>query len=399
MTSIGERRLECSLCAASLKDPKQLSCGDVFCHDCLNQFHQCQTGSMQLFCPVCSKVALLKDSTKPKASGKPCAVCGPEKDSPAYAVCTTCSVYLCQPCMDTHKKNKSVKHRVSRIRIQPNPKYISNGDGEEDGSARLGGKRWSLESINAFKLRGSDMWSLNPTRDGKMLVGYLDGGVEVFTLDGPQGLELEGVKVMCICVLPDGRYVVRDINNKLQLYTPDWSKLGVYFTTDEGGGYGGMGVDRNGYIYVGYWRSSKISVYRPIGGSPLKDIPCHGYEPWDICPMNNSKHLVVSGGSMVGVVDSNGKVKHDITKEGANAYPAVLVDDSVLVGWDKDGLLSIDLYTKNLSYVRSVFTDFTIENVIYNKCCLREFSSGEFAFCDFGNFNVFHKSDTFLMTL
>ena len=89
------------------------------------------------------------------------------------------------------------------------------------------------------------------------------------------------------------------------------------------------------------------------------------------------------------VIDEEGTVKHDVSKKGYRARIAVLQDDSILIAWQKDGLLTIDLYTLQLKYVRTVLSNFEIEG---GKYCLAEFSTGEIAFPDGKKLYVFHKT-------
>ena len=59
-------------------------------------------------------------------------------------------------------------------------------------------------------------------------------------------------------------------------------------------------------------------------------------------------------------------VKHDVSKDGYNASIAVLQDDSILIAWRKTGgLLTIDLYTPQLKYVRTVLSKFKFEGPSY----------------------------------
>ena len=106
--------------------------------------------------------------------------------------------------------------------------------------------------------------------------------------------------------------------------------------------------------------------------------------------MHHIKLLVVRDGCTVRVIDEEGTVKHDVSKYGYSARMAVLQDDSILIAWKKDGLLTIDLYTPQLGHVRTVLSKFKLEGINY---CLAEFSTGEIAFTDENNLYVFQSPE------
>ena len=261
--------------------------------------------------------------------------------------------------------------------------------------------QWELEGINTYPLTGDYACGIHPTRDGGMAVGYLGGGLEMFTVDGPVKNTLQDVKVVRIATLSDGRYIIRrkqGINTTLTIYTKDWKRESVKFHKPFGSVYStaGLCVDNHDNIYVGDYNDKKIAVFRPEGGAPIKEISSPGLRPWYIRHMNHSNLLVVTDGSTVKVIDEEDTVKHDVSKDGYWARIAVLQDDSILIAWRKDGqtLLSIDLYTPQLKYVRTVLGKFKMKGSNY---CLAEFSSGEIAFPDRKKLYVFHK--TYRMSL
>ena len=226
-----------------------------------------------------------------------------------------------------------------------------------------------------------------------MAVGSSGGGLKMFTVDGKK--ILQDVKVERIATLSDGRYIIRgrqSRNTTLTLYTKDWKKESVAFHTpyvNYGNYIGGMCVDNHDNIYVGNFRDMKIAVFRPQGGAAIKQKTSPGLRPWYIRHMNHSNLLVVTDLYTVRVIDEEGTVKHDVSKDGYGARCALLQDDSILIAWQKDNLLTIDLYTPQLKYVRMVLSKFKIEG---NNCCLAEFSTGEIAFPDRNNLYVFHKT-------
>ena len=254
--------------------------------------------------------------------------------------------------------------------------------------------QWELERVNTYPLSGSQPWDLHPTRDGGMYVGYYGGGLEMFTVDGPVKKILEDVKVKQIVTLSDGRYIIRGdqgTDTTLTMYSTDWKREPVTFHTPYSPIFtGGLCVDNHDNVYVGE-NGVKIAVFRPEGGAPIKEIPTLGLNPWYIRHMNHSNLLVVTDGCTVGVIDEEGTLKHDVSKDGYYPSIAVLQDDSILIAWESQqgGLLTIDLYTPQLKYARTVLSKFKIEG---SKYCLAEFTTGEIAFPDINKLYVFHKT-------
>ena len=250
-------------------------------------------------------------------------------------------------------------------------------------------RKWELEMIKTYPLSGSDAWDIHPTRDGGMAVGYYGGGLEMFTVVGRVKKILDDVKVQRISTLSDGRFIIRGGDGTtLTMYTKDWKQEPVTFHTPFGG-TGGLCVDNLDNIYVGSRRDKKIPVFKPEGGAPIKEIFNLGFSPWYIRHMNDSKLLVVADRSTVRMIDEEGTVIHEVSKDYYYARIAVLQNDSILIAWQKDGLLTIDLYTPQLKYVSTVLRKFAING---STLCLAEFWAGEIAFPDDKNFYVFRKT-------
>ncbi|XP_071480752.1 uncharacterized protein [Diadema antillarum] len=97
---------------------------------------------------------------------------------------------------------------------------------------------------------------------GKMAVGLYNNGIHLYSTDGElkQTVLKNVTHVLGIGYLSDGRSVVRDILNNMSLYTPQWEKLDVTFETISifEGGPGGLTVDKDDNIYVGYSEFKKI---------------------------------------------------------------------------------------------------------------------------------------------
>ena len=213
--------------------------------------------------------------------------------------------------------------------------------------------QWELERVNTYPLTGNYVYDIHPTRDGSMAVAHFGRGpIEVFTVDGPVKTILEDVEVERIATLSDGRYIIRGRRDTtLTMCTNKWERQSVTFHTPY---IGGLCVDNHENIYVGNNYAKKIAVFRPEGGEPIKEIANLGINPWYIRHMHHSNLLVVTDGTTVGVIDEEGTVKHDVIKDGYHYGIAVLQDDSILIAWWKDSLLTIDLYTPQLKYVRCV---------------------------------------------
>ncbi|XP_011662240.1 uncharacterized protein LOC105437398 [Strongylocentrotus purpuratus] len=219
------------------------------------------------------------------------------------------------------------------------------------------------------------------TTDGRMAVGYSKKGIDIFSADGQlQKTVLKDVVIDDVGYLSDGRYVDTD---PLTLYTREYVKLDLIFDTlskDEGGTRS-LTVDSNDLIYVGYWKAKKIQVFSPDGGKVIREIPCDGYIPHQITSYNDV--LIIRYGNTAMIIDKDGIVKHKVEKSGLTAYAAVTQNNSILIAWvnHDDGLVSIDEYTSELKHVQTLISDHKIEKSERSWYVLREFRSGEIAFC------------------
>ena len=231
---------------------------------------------------------------------------------------------------------------------------------------------WDLQRAKTYPLAKTNALDLLPRYDGGMIVGCYKGGLEMFTVSGQLEKVLGDVKVERISSLSDERYIVRaGKGTTLTMYTKDWKREAVTFRTPFDC-TGGLCVDNHDNLYVGDFYGQKIVVFRPEGGAPIKEIASPGRGPWYIRHMNYSNQLVVTDRTTVRVIDEEGIVKHNISKEDYYASIAVLQDDSILIAWRKDGFLTIDLYTHQLNYIRTVLSNFKIKG---DTRCLAEFST------------------------
>ncbi|XP_072163320.1 uncharacterized protein [Diadema setosum] len=226
--------------------------------------------------------------------------------------------------------------------------------------------------------------------DGEMAVGSHLGGIHLYSSDGElKQTVLKDENIQEMRFLSDGRSVVCDMHNKMSLYTPQWEKLDVTFETmshDEGG-LGGLTVDRDDNIYVGYRKPKKIHVFISQGGKAVREMMCGGYTPVQLFSCHTMGKLILNDASAVVCFDGNGKKENVLKKEEgvyAYRYSAVCRDDSVIVAWVKreEGLVNIDRYTRNFKYLHNITTDFKIQKPEKRGWYyLQEFNSGEIAFC------------------
>ena len=186
--------------------------------------------------------------------------------------------------------------------------------------------------------------------------------------------------------MSNGGYVVLNSNQVIKLYTQDWKLSPAKFNINSSDAYYGMCVDKYDNIFVGDGKD-KINVSGPEGGAPIREIPCHECNPIYIQHMHHSNLLVVNDFNKVQVIDENGSVKCDVKKDGYNACFTILQDDSILIAWGYTTNYTIDLYTQELTFIRTVFNTLKFTTSI----CLTELATGEIALTGDNNFYVFRK--------
>ncbi|XP_063971515.1 tripartite motif-containing protein 2-like [Lytechinus pictus] len=231
------------------------------------------------------------------------------------------------------------------------------------------------------------------TPDGRMAVGYGEArGVNIFSADGHlQQTVLKDVRIDSLGFLSDGRCVVIDKSNTVALYTQEFTKLDVMFETlnHAEGGFSDLTVDSDDLIYVSYRKPTKIQVFSSAGGKAIKEIPCHGYVPWQIASYNNS--LIISSYNTVRLIDKEGDIKHTLTKPSKTyLYAAVSQSNTILIATVKydEGLVSIDEYTDEPKHVRNFVIEYKIEKPTRNWYYLQQYRSGEIAFCTSDNLYI-----------
>ncbi|XP_072163321.1 uncharacterized protein [Diadema setosum] len=292
-------------------------------------------------------------------------------------LCEDLKSFLGRDDPDNHSP-RGVAERAQKIAFSKHVKVNELCLGE------LKGYTWDVKADVELPITDS-MVCMTRAPDGKVAVGSSKGGIYLYSSDGElQQTVLKDVTIRKNEFLSDGRSVVRDVHNKMSLYTPQWEKLGVTFETmsEDEGGFGGLTVDKDDNIYVGYRKPKKIQVFTPQGGKAVRKVMCDGYTPWQLCSFHTTGKLVLTDGYSVVCLDGNGKKENVLKKKGVDPYPAVCRDDSVIVAWVKHekGLVSIDRYTRDLQHVCNLITDFKIQKpedrdwYYLHKCC-------EIAFC------------------
>ncbi|XP_030845800.1 uncharacterized protein LOC115925893 [Strongylocentrotus purpuratus] len=288
------------------------------------------------------------------------------------------------------KMATNVADRAEQLIFTP----INQGEQLNIGEVRF--MKCELEcDVELFKK--GHMNGMAATPDGRMAVGYYTGGIDIFSADGQlQKTVLKDVSIREVGYLSDGRHVVLNGRDNITLYTQEYVKLDLTFDTlsKDKGGTRSLTVNSNNLIYVGYWKAKKIQVFSPTGGKAIREIPYDGYIPHQITSYNDV--LIIRYGNTAMIIDKDGNVKHKVEKSGLTAYAAVTQNNSILIAWVKhdDGLVSIDEYTSELKHVQTLISDHKIEKPKTNWYYLREFRSGEIAFCTTDRLYIFKLTTT-----
>ncbi|XP_063960210.1 uncharacterized protein LOC135155234 [Lytechinus pictus] len=249
---------------------------------------------------------------------------------------------------------------------------------------------------NVLLSKKDSMNGMTASKNGMMAVGYSTGGIDIFSADGQlQKTVIKYVETSEVGFLSDGRYVVLDTCNKISLYTSDEEKQDVTFDTlDVSEGWsGGLTVDSNDLIYVSYRKAKKIQVFSPSGGNAIREIPCDGYKPAQITSYGDSL-IVKQYDNQIARIDKEGNIMHKLWKPVGNCIIAdVSKDNTILIASVKyeDGLLNIDEYTSGLKHIKTLISDYKIEKPERQWYYLRQFQSGEIAFCTPNRLYVFNR--------
>ena len=254
-------------------------------------------------------------------------------------------------------------------------------------------KEWKLEFVKEYELSGKIVHDMHPTPSASVAVGYKAGGIEIFNIKERHTKVLEDVNVAYLCRLLEDRYLVCDGDGNITFYNKEWNKLPIIFQGNLGNNVTGVCVDKYDNIFVGSLDAHNIRVFRPEGGEAIDEIPRLDFPPWNIRHMHNSKLLVLKNYGDVKVIDKNGTVQGQVSKEGYYATPVVLQDDNILIGWEKDAILTIELYTSLLKFVRTVLQEYKTDKHLTSNFIqsLAEFSSEEIAYNNPTKLYIFKK--------
>eukprot|EP00057_Strongylocentrotus_purpuratus_P025557 XP_011680031.1 PREDICTED: uncharacterized protein LOC105445766 [Strongylocentrotus purpuratus] len=228
------------------------------------------------------------------------------------------------------------------------------------------------------------MHAMVGTPDGRMAVGCLRGGVEIFSADGQlQQTVFKDVRIRGLGFLSDDRYVILDHSNNITLYTLEYTKLNVMFETlsfIEGGNVN-LTVDGDNQIYVSYRKAHTIQVFSPAGGKAIRKIPCDCYTPQQITSYND--FLIIKSRDAIRLIDKQGVVKFQLTGLGHSLYAAVSQRNTILIAKLKRDvrLVSIDEYSNELKHAQNLVYDYKIEKPSEGWYYLQQYRSGEIAFC------------------
>ncbi|XP_063959754.1 E3 ubiquitin-protein ligase TRIM45-like [Lytechinus pictus] len=239
---------------------------------------------------------------------------------------------------------------------------------------------------NVLLSKKDSMNGMVTSKNGIVAVGSRFGGIEIYSADGQlQKTVIKDLWIREIGFLSDSRYVLLDTNNKISLYTSDEEKQDLSFDTigDSEGESGGLTVDSNDLIYVSYRKAKKIQVFSPSGGKAIREIPCDWYEPAQIKSYGDSL-IVKQFKNRIARIDKDGNIMHRLWKPKEIYLVAdVTKDNTTLIASvrHEDGLLNIDEYTGELKHIKTLISDYKIEKPEREWYYLRQFQSGEIAFC------------------
>ncbi|XP_011683630.2 uncharacterized protein LOC105447376 [Strongylocentrotus purpuratus] len=244
-----------------------------------------------------------------------------------------------------------------------------------------------------------NMNAMAATKNSRMAVGYSAGGIDIFSADGQlQKTVLKDISILKLGFLSDGRRVVRNTSNDISLYTSEYEKLDVTFNTldKSEGGRGGLTVDSNDLIYLGYRIARKIQVFSSAGGKAIREIPCDGYEPIQITSYGDSL-IVKHYDNVIIRIDRKGNTMHKVvSSSGHNLSASVTKGNSIMIASFRhaEGLLNIDEYTNDLKHVKTLIVDHKIQKPERDWYYLKEFQSGELGFCTPDRLYIFKLSTT-----
>ncbi|XP_063960400.1 uncharacterized protein LOC129267622 [Lytechinus pictus] len=316
--------------------------------------------------------------------------------------------------MDTLAAHDTLCEELREVFDQKDPDYEQPRKSSKKGKCvfkrnigknELGlGKIFNAVDTNIAFSTEDSMNAMVRTPDGMMAVGCATGGLNIFSADGKlQQSVLKDVGIFGVGFLSDGRCVVVDTSHNITLYTPHYKRMDAKFgievededeseNEDEDESENedevecectlyDLTVDGDDLIYVCHSEFKTIQVFSTAGGQAVSEIPCNGYEPWQITSYHGS--LITTSVDTIRLIDKQGAVQHELKKPGSHLYAAVSQWDTILIAKVKlgEGLVSIDEYTYELRRIRNLVNNYKIEKPKRRWYYLQQYRSGEIAFC------------------
>ena len=213
--------------------------------------------------------------------------------------------------------------------------------------------------------------------NGRTAVAHPEGTVEIFTAVGAsKSTDLKSANVLDLAFLTDGRFVIRDYQEKISLCSEAGQILNVTFKLNiVYWRYGGTiaCTDNHDNIYIACPGSYMILAFRSDGGTPFREILCPGCKPERVRAMNLSSNLVISDLRSVHVINDKGQTeRHVETRDKRAPIFAVLDDDCIIIRWVKvrrgmyftrDQFCSVCLYNGHLILLKIMTLDEDINDI------------------------------------
>ena len=213
--------------------------------------------------------------------------------------------------------------------------------------------------------------------NGRTAVAHPEGTVEIFTAEGTsQSTDLQSVNVMDLAFLTDGRFVIRDFQDNISLYSKAGQNLNVTFKLNVVyWQYGGTiaCTDEHDNIYITCPEYYMVLAFRPEGGTPFREIPCPDCKPEKVRAMNWSSNLVISDWRSVYVINDKGQTESRVnTSDERNPIFAVLDNDCIIIRWactvrrrifSTRDQFSICLYNRHLILLKTMTLDKDINDL------------------------------------
>ncbi|XP_054752654.2 uncharacterized protein LOC129258399 [Lytechinus pictus] len=196
--------------------------------------------------------------------------------------------------------------------FSPNPqlvKQINIGRLDHPTSWRL------ARTVSVPTNRIGEAISMKAAPNGKLAIGYKNGGVEIIDPLGTREHEsiLHDVKLLDFAFLQDSTIAIVTLHRKLFLFSQKNAKLDVTFNTPTTSGLMSVDVDDHGSIIVGFAEHRVIHVYSPDGGDPTKVIDLKDFAPWNVKTATMGR-IISKDLNSIRVYDRSGAVKATISE-------------------------------------------------------------------------------------